>query len=106
VIGLARVKINVIKRVDPKVIFGENVPINPMTGRMFEICSKFKEGQEFIVDCCGEMPEGFCSWAWRDIYKDLSVLQYGGDYPWTNEGEMVTCCTDGIRPVSFRMTRI
>jgi uncharacterized repeat protein (TIGR04076 family) len=62
---LTRVKINVIKRVDPKVIFGENVPINPMTGRMFEICSKFKEGQEFIVDRCGEMPEGFCSWAWR-----------------------------------------
>jgi len=103
---LVKVKIMVIKTLNPKVIFGEPVPINPMTKKEYETCPKFKEGQEFIVERCGEMPTGFCPWAWRDIYKDLSILQYGGDFPWTREGEMITCCSDGIRPVSFKMTRI
>lgn len=105
-IRLTRVKLTVIKRIEPKLIFGDQVPVNPMTGKKYEICQKFKEGQEFTVDNCGEMPLGFCSWAWRDIYKDLSILQYGGDFPWTKDGEMITCCSDGIRPVSFRMNRI
>jgi len=103
---LTRVKITVVKKIEPKAIFGEQIPINPMTGKIFEICPKFKEGQNFIVDRCGEMPTDFCSWAWRDIYKDLSVLQYGGDFPWTEDGEIISCCTDGIRPVVFKMTRI
>ena len=105
-IMVAKVKIVVLKRIAPKVVFGEAVPKNPLTGRKFEKCSKFEEGQEFVVENCGEMPAGFCSWAWRDIYKDLTVLQYGGDFPWTKEGEAITCCTDGIRPVSFKIIRI
>jgi uncharacterized repeat protein (TIGR04076 family) len=105
-IGVAKVKIVVLKRVEPKAVFGDEVPKDAMTGKEFEKCSRFVEGQEFVVENCGEMPAGFCSWAWRDICKDLTVLQYGGDFPWTKKGEAITCCTDGIRPVSFKLVRI
>ena len=102
----SKVKITVLKRVDPSVIFDGKVPNVPGTDRKFTVCTAFKDDQEFIVEENGSKPEGFCGWAWRDVYKDLSVLQFGGDFPWTEEGTMITCCTDGIRPVSFRMERI
>lgn len=103
---MARVKISVIKRLDPKLVFGEQVPINPATGKAYEVCPKYLEGQEFVVEEDGKMPDGFCAWAWNDLYKDWSVLRFGGNFPWSEEGEIVTCCTDGIRPVSFKLVRM
>jgi len=102
---MANVKITVLKKIDPKKIY-KNVPVNYKTGKKFDVCSHFKQGQEFIVENCGDMPQGFCSWAWRDIFKDLSVLMYGGDFPWFKKGEIITCCTDGVRPVSFLLKRV
>jgi uncharacterized repeat protein (TIGR04076 family) len=102
----SKVKITVLKRVDPSVIFDGDVPNVPGTDRKFTVCTAFEDDQEFIVEENGSKPEGFCGWAWRDIYKDLSVLVFGGNFPWAEEGTMITCCTDGIRPVSFRMERI
>jgi uncharacterized repeat protein (TIGR04076 family) len=73
---MSKVKITVLKKIDPKVIY-QSVPVNYKTGKKFGVCSFFKEGEQFIVDESGDMPKGFCSWAWRDIFKDLSVLGYG-----------------------------
>ncbi len=101
------VKITVLKRVDPSVIFDGEVPNMPGTDQKYSICTAFKEGDEYMVGLDGTRPEGFCSWAWRDIYKDMSVLRFGGNFdPWVNKGEAITCCTDGIRPVTFRLERI
>jgi uncharacterized repeat protein (TIGR04076 family) len=37
----------------------------------------------------------------------MSVLRFGGDFtPWVEEGNAITCCTDGIRPVSFILERL
>ena len=58
-----KTKITVLKRVDPKIIFDENIPKIPGTDRKFQICNTFEEGQEFIVEKNGERPEGFCVWA-------------------------------------------
>jgi uncharacterized repeat protein (TIGR04076 family) len=101
----SRVKIKVLKRVDPAVIYDGDVPISP-SGKKYTVCDAYKDDSEYIIEADGAMPEGFCGWAWRDIYKDLSVLAFGGDFPWVEKGTMVTCCTDGIRPVSFHMERI
>ena len=50
------------------------------------------------------MPEGFCSWAWRDLYKDLAVLRFGGSFEsWVEPPYMYTACSDGVRPVSFKL---
>ena len=100
-----KIKITVIKRLDPASVFGVNIPKDPTTGKAFEVCSMFKEGQEFISED-GEMPTGFCAWAWHDIYKDLSVLLFGGNFSWVGTGIMYTCCTDGTRPVTFKLERL
>ena len=103
----SKVKITVMKKVDPSVIFDGNVPNMPGTDKKYPICTAFEEGQEFIINERDGQPADFCSWAWRDIYKDLSVLRQGGNYdPWVEEGVAITCCTDGIRPVSFKLERI
>ena len=101
-----KTKITVLKRVDPKIIFDGNVPNIPGTDRKFQICDAFEEGQEFIVEKNGERPEGFCVWAWNDLFKDISILHFGGNFPWAEPGKTITCCTDGIRPVSFQLERV
>ncbi len=104
---MGKVKITVFKRVDPSVIFDGNVPNMHGTDKPFEKCTLFEEGQVYISEDV-ERPEGFCSWAWNDIYKDLSILNFGGNFwrEWTEPGKMITCCTDGVRPVAFMMERI
>ena len=73
-------------------------------------CPCFQEGQEFV---CGlAKPEGFCDWAWRDIHPMVAVLLAGGNFSrglfdgWMKDDRtMIGCCTDGIRPVIFRIER-
>jgi uncharacterized repeat protein (TIGR04076 family) len=102
---VGKMKITVIKRLSPKAVFGVDVPKDPTTGKEYDTCSMFKEGQEFIVEN-GEKPANFCTWAWHDIYKDLSVLLFGGNFTWVGTGLMYTCCTDGTRPVTFKLERL
>ena len=102
----SKVKVTVLKKVAPSIIFDGDVPNIPGTDRKFEICKAFEEGQEFIVEINGNRPEGFCVWAWNDLFKDISILHFGGNFPWAKEGSTITCCTDGIRPVSFKLERI
>jgi uncharacterized repeat protein (TIGR04076 family) len=71
------------------------------------VCSRLKEGQKFIVEHPLAQPEGFCDWAWTDIKRDVTVVAFGGNFPWLkNEGTMITSCTDGLRPVVFLLERI
>lgn len=94
------VKIIVIKKLSNKDLidkYGEGVKVE---------CELFKVGEEFIVKNL-QMPEGFCSWAWADIQRDVTVLALGGDFPWVKEkGIMISSCTDGFRPVIFKLERI
>jgi uncharacterized repeat protein (TIGR04076 family) len=74
-------------------------------------CDCFAEEQEFV---CGlAKPEGFCDWAWRDIHPFVAVLITGGNFArgmfegWMKDDRtMIACCTDGVRPVVFRIERI
>ncbi|MCW4013802.1 MAG: TIGR04076 family protein [Candidatus Bathyarchaeota archaeon] len=102
----SKVKITVLKKIDPATIFNGNIPNIPGTDKKYQICQAFKEGQEYIVEMKGERPEGFCVWAWNDLFKDMSILHFGGNFPWAEEGTTITCCTDGIRPVSFKLERL
>jgi len=97
----SKLKITVLKMTDSKQIFGDNPPM----GKAMEACSLFKEGQEFIVEESGVMPEGFCHWAWDDLCKAVTTLRYGGRSSLT-EDKGVFCCTDGFRPVFFALSRI
>lgn len=66
-------------------------------------CDFFTEGQSFLYTGGAEMPQGFCPWAWIDIYRSVNALSAGAAFtPWQKrEGVNVVCCSDGIRPVSF-----
>lgn len=98
---MKKVQIKVIK-----VAFDEVLAERYLTdGKSAGVCSYFKMDDTFLYEGSAKMPEGFCPWAWHDIYNSLSTLAYGGSYdPWNNaKGETVVCCTDGIRPVSFEL---
>ena len=99
-----KVKITVLKKLDTKEIFGENAPL----GESLEACGQFDLDQEFIVSEDGKMPEGFCHWAWNDIYKVVTTLRFGGSFSRIEEkgNSIVRCCTDGLRPVIFKLERI
>jgi len=98
-----KVKITALKRFQPSEVFKEA----QVKGAPIHACSVYKDGQEFIVEESGNMPAGFCSWAWDDLYKVVNVLRFGGDFPWfEEEGVSVNCCTDGLRPVIFKLERI
>ena len=67
-------------------------------------CEKFAEGQSFLVDQFPpEKPEGFCDWAWVDIQRNVAMAVLGAEM---TPGCAFTCCSDGLRPVTFHIERL
>jgi uncharacterized repeat protein (TIGR04076 family) len=101
------VKITVVKTLETGDLFDEHA-----SAGVTPVCTGVNAGQVFVSK--GEtlrMPEGFCSWAWADIQwadiqRDVVHLALGGDFPWMKQrGTTLTCCTDGLRPVIFKLER-
>jgi uncharacterized repeat protein (TIGR04076 family) len=66
-------------------------------------CDIFKQGQEFIYgeDEIISKPKDFCGWAWDDIQKviyDVMITK--------KKNNVIVSCTDGVRPVIFRVERL
>ncbi|MFW9923602.1 MAG: TIGR04076 family protein, partial [Candidatus Thorarchaeota archaeon] len=83
---MTKLKITVVKRFGPEDVFGTDHNIRQLSGELVQKCSHFNEGDEIIVDHIEKYPEGFCMWAWRDLYKDMSVLFFGGNFPRPEKG--------------------
>ncbi len=97
--------ITVIKTLSSKEVYGK--PLPDLAEEMTPYCDRLEMGQEFIVEASGAMPAGFCTWAWHDIYPAVTGLRFGGNFPWvTKEGLTYACCSDGARPVFFKIERI
>jgi len=80
-------------------------------GKKVGPCEIFKEGDMFITAL--EKPERFCDWAWNDIHNCVEVMVAGGNFSkgvfkdWMKDDRtIIACCTDGIRPVIFKIERI
>lgn len=103
-VDVRHVKVTVLKRFHPKDVFEKSpaTPIDPLGE-----CHLFKDGQEF-TSRGGAMPEGFpCTTAWLTLYLSVRVLSFGGDMPWFKEkGISIVCCSDGLRPVVFKVERM
>jgi uncharacterized repeat protein (TIGR04076 family) len=70
-------------------------------------CNLFEDGQEFILENMSTPPEGFCNWAWIDIHRGVvQVLSGGNNGAIKQKGSTINCCTDGFRPVVFKIERI
>ena len=98
------VRITVVAKADkrsfhPELIKGSEEWLEP-------VCPAFEVGDAFIVDS-ENCPAGFCQGAFVDIFRYISGLRAGADYSWMKEpGTMITCCTDGFRPVVFKLERM
>ena len=92
-------KITVLKRTIHQDLYKE------IRGEEGVPCEVFKEGQEFILDSPSfSVPDGFCPWAWADIRSFLHGIFGGVKYAGKNA--FVACCTDGFRPVLFKIESI
>jgi len=102
-VQIHKVKITVLRRFHPAEVF-EKSPITSKTS--FGKCDRLEDGQEFIVENMA-IPEGFCNTALLSIYSNVRLLSYGFDLPWFEEkGVALNSCTDGFRPVVFKLQRI
>ena len=101
----SRAKITVVKRFVSEDLVEEFLA-DEMKKKGFGVCDAVELGQEYILDEPNK-PDGFCSWAWADINRDVVAVMAGGDFPWINkDGVAIASCTDGLRPVVFKIERI
>ena len=101
---MSKCKITVVKRSLNQELIDEYVSD---TRQDFDRCHVYEEGQEFILDGFPLKPEGFCDWAWADIHREVVAIMFGANYPWIAQpGTAITCCTDGLRPVIFKVELI
>jgi len=100
---MANIKIEVIRLFHPRDVFGKDITYP--SGNIADICSAFKVGDVFVSEK-GTKPVNFpCDWAWRDLYKDIAVLRFGGNFNHCPTGTIYTSCTDGMKPVIFKLSR-
>lgn len=102
---MAKCKISVIKRIFNQDLVQEycSLDLPPNCSG----CPKFSVGQEFIVENHNQLPDDFCSWAWADIQRDVTTVMFGGNVPWVKgRGMAISCCTDGLMPVVFKIERL
>jgi uncharacterized repeat protein (TIGR04076 family) len=71
-------------------------------------CEVFHEGQEFVIDAVSGLPANFCPWAWDDLYKVLVAYYASGNFGMWYEGgdTLIACCSDGTRPVYFKLEKL
>lgn len=96
---MAKVRIKVLK-----TLFHEDLAKE--YGHDLSPCPVFREGDEYITTgrFDNDRPEGFCYMAWQALVMPVNVLSGGGKVLGIDEKHVV-CCTDGIRPVIFELSR-
>ena len=99
---MRKCKITVLKR----IVHQDLVDAYMEPGAATLPCPHFVEGQEFVVQ--DQPGPDFCDAAWNDIYKAYVALMQGGSFaPWMKDDHtMIVCCSDGIRPVVFKLERM
>ena len=103
---MAKVKVTVVKKMRIEDVYGKKLPKVAPTFKS-PCHMPFKEGDSFIFELGEPVPDGFCTWAYADLQRDITHLMLGGDYPWLIEkGVNYAACTDGLRPVIFKIERI
>ena len=74
----------------------------------FGPCPIFKVGDVYTVRDVDHIPNGFCSWAWADIERDVAMILFGATpQPYLkNRHSMYSSCDEGLRPVVFKIERV
>ena len=99
-----KLKITVVRCITKDEIYGDNV--TEAIKDSVTPCPLHQPGQEFIMETL-DGPEGFGNWAYDDIYRDMTHLWMDGDFPFIGKpGTMFSSCTDGKKPVIFKLERV
>ena len=101
-----KVKITVIERLDLRDRIAQRTKLPAQVPPCK--CDKFEDGQEIIYQLgASGVPDGFCDWAWNDIFKDIlavcSRAAMVSDLERREIEPAFTCCTDGYRHVIFKI---
>lgn len=79
---MKKVKITVLK----KEYYPEFAEKYLTEGKKVGACSLLEVGDTFIFEGGAKMPDGFCPWAWIDIYQNVSAISSGATYtPWNKK---------------------
>jgi uncharacterized repeat protein (TIGR04076 family) len=83
------------------------IDIKPMKAEILEVkgeCSAgHRKGETFAISCYDS--GGLCGFFYHDIFPSLSVMQYGGKYPWATENELTLECPDRYNVVTLKITK-
>ena len=103
---MSRVRITILRREFYEGLLAEHYAPDA-SERRAERCGVFRDGQTFETSPSCEKPQGFCDWAWADIQRDVASVSLGVGHPWAAPRPMaISCCTDGKRPVIFKIEAI
>ncbi len=82
--------------------------IKPLSAEVVSVkgeCSAgHKVGDTFQLSCWDS--GGLCGFFYHDIFPSLSVMQFGGKYPWSSGDELTLECPDRENAVTFLLRRL
>lgn len=80
----------------------------PMEGEIISVkgeCSAgHKPGDKLSIGCWDT--GGLCGFFYHDIFPTLSVMQFGGKYPWSPPDEVIVECPDRENSVKLRLRKL
>ena len=68
-----------------------------------ECSAGHKKGDTLSLGCYDS--GGLCGFFYHDIFPSLSVMQFGGKYPWASQDELIVECSDRTNAVTLKITR-
>lgn len=81
--------------------------IKPLSAEVISVkgqCSAgHKPGDTFEIGCWDT--GALCGFFYHDIFPNLSVMQFGGEYPWGSGDELTLECPDRQNVVTIRIRR-
>jgi uncharacterized repeat protein (TIGR04076 family) len=61
------------------------------------------KGDTFSISCYDS--GGLCGIFYHDLFPSLSVMQFGGKYPWFAQDEVTAECPDRHNAVTIKLTK-
>jgi len=77
--------------------------IGTVTGAKGTCHANHKTGQTFELNCYDS--GGLCGCFYHDIFPYLSVMQFGGKYPWWDKDQIEVECPDRYNTVSLKIEK-
>ena len=82
---------------DMKALEAEIISVKGECGAGHQVGDRFKIG-------CWDTG-GLCGFFYHDIFPSLSIMQFGGKYPWSSAEELILECPDRGNAVTLRIRK-